>query len=66
MLTDKLTARVLAGLLLVFPFLMGGASIFITSAELRSQKLFVGMGIMSLPLWAAGIALMLHARKLKD
>jgi len=65
-LTDKLTARVLGGLFLVFPILMGGATLVLTTPALRSQKLYTGIGIMSVPLVCVGIALLFHAKKLKD
>lgn len=65
-LTDKLTARVLGGLFLVFPILMGGATLFLTTPALRSQKLYVGIMIFSAPLWIAGFVLLRRAKTLAD
>ena len=64
--TDKLTARVLGGLLLVFPFVMGGATLFVTPVWLRSTKLVLGILITTLPLWVAGALMIRHARKLRE
>ena len=66
MLTDKFTAKVLGAMLIVFPFLMGGATILMTDRVLRSNKLYIGILIMTLPLWIGGALLFRKAKTLKE
>lgn len=66
MLTDRFTARVLAGLFFVFPFLMGGATLVMTGPELRTSKLYSGIAIMSVPVWVVGAALFYRSTRMKE
>lgn len=66
MLTDKFTAKVLGAMLILFPFLMGGATLLLTTPALRTPKLYVGVLVMTLPVWIAGMLVFRHAKKLKE
>lgn len=67
MITDRFTARVLGGLLLMMTVLIDISCFLFTKAEIRQRLSFpLVVFIPSLPLYAAGVYLLRRASRLKE
>ena len=64
MLKDRFTTRIAGLLFVVFPCIMGGSTLVLTSPALRSSRLLASVFILILPLWAIGAYLLMRGQKM--